>query len=144
MSFCTGCTHFLHKEIHSIQLPDKTYSRGPAYMCNNERAIRASQKEPDTAITILPIGRVCWTCRGAFYIWDGATSKPHFIVMLEASKKAILEELTRQENEKKKEPEHESARGIKTTPKTKKLVSRKTKKREDPSKKRKSMNQGLI
>jgi hypothetical protein len=119
-------------------MPDGTYTRGPAYLCNSPDAIRASQKEDfyDPNITIQPIGKVCWSCRGEFYNWNGVNEKPLHIQRLEAGRVLI--------QEAEKVPDVESA----SEPVIAKVKSRKKvtkpKRVEDPSKKRKSANRGLL
>jgi hypothetical protein len=89
MSFCTGCTHFSNQHNKASRMPDGTYAHGSAYFCNCPEAIKASQKEPDPNYTSMMIGKVCWTCRGHYYAWDGVTPKPSWILALEESKKQV-------------------------------------------------------
>jgi Zn-finger nucleic acid-binding protein len=136
MSFCTGCSHFLYQEVHNTKMPDGSYARGPAWVCDSPEALRASQSEDnyDPNIHVRLIGGVCWSCRGEFYTWNGEAEKPVEITRLEQFKAQLVGE---------KMPLPETAKV--STPKRVKsrAPSAKKKRAEDPSKKRKSSNRSL-
>jgi hypothetical protein len=135
MSFCTGCSNFMYQAIQNTKMPDGSYVRGPGYVCTSLDAIRASQKEEnyDSSILVQAIGKVCWSCRGEFYTWDGETEKPVQITRLEKFKTQLVEE---------KVPLPETTKVLQAKEK-KRGISSKKKRLEDPSKKRKSKNSGL-
>jgi len=138
MSFCNGCTHFLLQEVHNTKMPDGSYARGPGWVCDSPEAIRASQKEEnyDPNIVTLLIGKVCWSCRGEYYSWDGKTQKPLDIIRLEQFRAQLVEE-------KVPVPETPTVASKSRFAKIRTTAVKK-KRAEDPSKKRKSTNQGLI
>ena len=136
MSFCKNCQHLKYQAVHNTRMPDGSYARGPAYLCDSPDALRASQKEEtfDPNVTIALLGKVCWSCRGEFYSWNGEAEKPVEITRLEQFKAQLVGE---------KMPLPETAPV--STPKRVKTRAPATKKKraEDPSKKRKSSNRSL-
>jgi hypothetical protein len=151
MSFCTGCVHFSYAENH-VSRVNGQFERSPAYFCSNPAAIRASQKDPDPSVTRILIGRVCWTCRGEFYIWDEETPIPPQITLIRECKRLVKEEEERRRTREEKVPymkvptlqDNNGNGGVTRPVKTRKETPMYVKNKVvDPAKKRKSNNQTI-